>query len=317
MHSNFSHIFFIGFLFLSLAGCASSPTFVNDNKSYTDQEKQSQFNAVHFKTEKQFISSPPQCIAILPFKNNIGEVAKDSTEQLVLTNEKLQQLRWILYSHLAPYSYRDIELKKVDKVLSNKNNQNYSRLGRKLKCDALLIGTVTDFDTDFLGLYSQISIGMDLKLIKAQNGKVLWQGHHTAKSHGGSVPLTPVDLAVGVYSATENISDEQVVRVEDDLFRRLLSTWQIEKNTDQTNNTVLATVDENAVDNENLFHVIAKKLFLRQGPGRKYTAKDILNENQQLILLDSKYSPWVQVKVAGGQLGYVHNKYIQASNHSN
>ena len=306
MNSQQKLVLFTTSVLLLLVGCSSSPTFVNGNESFTDTEKSAQFNAVHFKIEKQFLSSPPQCIAILPLGNKTGELSKNSTEKLILTNEKIEQLRWILYSHLAPYSYQDIELKRVDSVLSKLNNKHYAAIGRALHCDALLIGEVTEYDADFLGLYSQISIGVELKLISAKNGSILWQGHHTAKSHGGSVPLTPVDIAVGVYSATENISDEQVVRVEDDLFRRLLSTWQLEQNTILINNTILATIDED------LFHVTAQKLFLRKGPGRHFNAKDVLNHDEQLTLLDSQHSPWVQVKVADGQLGYVHKKYIQA-----
>ncbi len=300
-------IFTISALLL-LAGCASSPTFVNGNKSFTEAEKNSQFNAVYFKTEKQFITAPPQCIAILPFENMTGNIVKNSTERLKLTDEKIEQLRWILYSHLAPYSYQDIELKKVDRALSKiKNKQHYAAIGKALNCDALLIGEITEYDADFLGLYSQISIGVDLKLVSAKDDSVLWQGHHIAKSHGGGVPITPVDIAVGVYSATENISDEQVVRVEDDLFRRLLSTWQLDHISPQQSNTVLAEIDVEA------FHVIAQKLFLRKGPGRHFNAQDVLNHNEQLTLIDSQYSPWVQVKVADGQLGYVHNKYIESN----
>ena len=294
-------------ILLFLASCASSPTFVNDNESFTDAEKTSHFNAVHFKTEKQFISSPPRCIAILPFENETGITANNSTERLILTDEKIEQLRWILYSHLAPHPYQDIELKKVDRALSKFNHKQYAAIGKTLRCDALLLGEVTEYDADFLGLYSQISIGVDLKLIAAKDGSVLWQGHHIAKSHGGSVPITPIDIAVGVYSATENISDKQVVRVEDDLFRRLLSTWTLDNNAQQQNDTVLANLDKE------LFHVTAQKLFLRLGPGRHFNAKDVLSKNDSLTLLDTQHTPWVQVKVSDGQLGYVHNKYIQAS----
>ncbi|MBL1320016.1 MAG: DUF799 family lipoprotein [Methylophaga sp.] len=300
-------IIFTALVLLLLAGCASSPTFVNGNESFTEAEKNAHFNAVYFKTEKQFINSPPQCIAILPFGNKTGDTPNNSTERLTLTDEKIEQLRWILYSHLAPHSYQDVELKKVDHVLSKLNNKHYAAIGKKLHCDALLIGEITEYDADFLGLYSQISIGVNLKLITAKDGSVLWQGHHIAKSHGGSIPITPIDIAVGVYSATENISDEQVVRVEDDLFRRLLSTWQLDQISPQQSNTVLADINVEA------FHVTAQKLFLRKGPGRHFNAQDVLNHNEQLTLIDSQHSPWVQVKVADGQLGYVHNKYIKSN----
>ncbi|NQY27095.1 MAG: hypothetical protein HRT92_07945 [Piscirickettsiaceae bacterium] len=57
-------IFSIGFTLFSLAGYASSPTFVNDNETFSNAEKNTRLNAVHFKIEKKFITSPPLCIAI-------------------------------------------------------------------------------------------------------------------------------------------------------------------------------------------------------------------------------------------------------------
>ena len=72
-------IFYTTLILLLLAGCASSPTFVNGNKSFTNAEKQSHFNAVYFKTEKQFISSP---LNALLFCLSIIKRARLQTAQL-------------------------------------------------------------------------------------------------------------------------------------------------------------------------------------------------------------------------------------------
>jgi tetratricopeptide (TPR) repeat protein len=54
---------------------------------------------------------------------------------------------------------------------------------------------------------------------------VLWEGRHVAISHGGSVPLDPVGIAITLFDAASNVlGEEQILRVTDDLSRRLVST---------------------------------------------------------------------------------------------
>ncbi|MFW5450976.1 MAG: SH3 domain-containing protein [Methylophagaceae bacterium] len=302
-------------LSLLMTGCAMSPSYINDGASADSEAKSANFNPVHYKLEDKFINSPPNCIAILPLQ-------KDSTDGqlsnaiginklLNLTDEKLEQLRWNLYSHLAPFSYRDVELSKVNKAVLKIGNDNskYAALGRDLKCDALLIGTVTDYRTDHFGFYSQVSIGVKMTLIKATNNELLWQGNHVAKSKDGGIPISPLDIVMGIFSATENVSDQQLVHVEDDLFRRLLSTWELtEQPSDSVNKPPIQT--QLAELDSYLYYVSVNKLFLRSGPGTTFIAKDVLNQNEKLAMLDKQHSPWVQVKMADGQLGYVNRKYI-------
>ena len=97
-------------------------------------------------------------------------------------------------------------------------------LGRRLNCPALIDGTVTEYGNTFLGVYSSVTVGADLRLIRAADGAVLWQGRHVAAARDGGLPLDPVGLALGVHGAIDNIRDEQVLRVTDDLARRLVST---------------------------------------------------------------------------------------------
>lgn len=290
----------------SLNGCAT--TYVNENDANAKQKEG--MDTVVYRSDKAFKTEPPICIAVLPLidatdtdSDSIANTANVSR----LTDKKLKALRRNLYSHLAPYPYRDVEIKQVDKVVAEFGNKpdSYAAIGKALNCDALLVGKVTSYRSDFLALYSQTAIGATLSLVRANTGQQLWQGRYRAQSHAGGVPITPIDFVVGLFSATENVSDEQVVRVEDDLFRRLLSTWdRPETGTDE------AVVKFAAKQEKYNYYVTAAKLNLRSGPGTKYSAKEILNKNQKIMLVDLNHKPWVQVKLANGELGYVHSDYI-------
>ncbi len=314
------------FTVLLITGCASvSPTYINDGEATEEKATIAALNPVHFKIADSFKTSPPNCIAVLPLHNALdlytteAELAdnKRVKTDLVLSDAALEQLRWNLYAHLSPYSYRDVELEKVNKVVDSLGNDSshYAAIASKLNCDALLLGEVIDYSATHFGIYSQASIGVRMQLIRVSNNEILWEGRHIAKSQAGTVPLTPVDIIVGIYSATENMSDEQLIHVEDDLFRRLLSTWNPALN-DASEHILLANQSEEQsqlIKDELYSYAIAvKNLYLRSGPGTQFTAETVLDEQDKLAIVDHKHAPWLQVKVAGGQLGYVNKKYIKS-----
>jgi len=327
-------------LFL-ITGCSTmSPTYINEGELAEDDSERAAVNPVLFKIEESFRTSPPNCIAILPLKdvtasesvksqivakNPISHtsqtvrVTNNSQTSIALNDEILEQMRWNLYSHLAPHSYRDVELAKVNQVVTDLGSEssNYSAIGSALNCDALLMGEVIDYSSDHLGFYSQSSIGVRMKLIRAKNNDVLWEGEHVAKSQAGSVPLTPFDIVVGIYFAIENVSDEQLVHVEDDLFRRLLSTWDATDSFQQDDFEYIKVVGQLPEKNEIVkddgytYSIVVENLYLRSGPGTRFTAATVLDQQDKLTILDHKHTPWVQVKVSNGQLGYVNKKYIK------
>ena len=312
-------IIIVSFFSALLSGCASiSPTYIDDGKlSQENKDTTTHLNPVHYKLEDTFIASPPKCIAIMPLTTGIKTSDKDDKR---LSEKSMEQLRWSLYSQLAPYPFTDIELARVNKALSvAKNNEDYQTIGSLLKCDALLLTEVTDYHSGFFGIYSNTAIGVKMTLIRTANSETLWTGNHVAQSSAGSIPLTPVDIVVGLYSATENLSDEQLVRVKDDVFRRLLSTWDVDNilHPDVLEDLeYLQLVEAKGIKqtkNETVHSSVAVySLWLRSGPGRKFAQTGVLYQQDKLEIIDTNYSPWVQVKVADGRSGYVNSKYINS-----
>ena len=297
-----------GLLVLSVSACSLSPTYINEAAPVKGQAQVTGINPVHFKFDPEFHTSPPQCIAVLPLRKQFKTTFLPETGPEISETE-LKQLRRVLYSHLVPYHYKDVELARVNKAVKKYSDLpvSYSRLVKNLDCDSLLLGEVTDYDAQFFGIYSQASVGIKLRLIRAKDNHQLWQGRHIAASHGGSLPLTPVDIALGLYSATNNISDEQIVRVGDDLFRRLLLTWDRSEELDQQ-----GIFQAKSGSDPSSFYVTTHYLNLRSGPGMKYSADTVLKQNDVLTLLNERHTPWLQVQRADGKLGYVHQRYISA-----
>ena len=202
-----------------MAGCAG-PLYVDKGKEGPSTYGKP-FNRVVFQVYDAYKSLPPDCIAVLPFETS----SKDAGEKISV--EQAETVRRAFYAHLAPQGKRDIELPRIDFVLSKMEEverKNLMTIGEKLNCGAVLQGRVTEYGSNFYGLYSKVAVGADLKLVRATDREILWEGSHVAQSHGGSVPLSPIGLAMGIYGASNNVRDEQIFRIIDDLARRLVGT---------------------------------------------------------------------------------------------
>ena len=174
-------------------------------------------NEVVFQVHPSYKSAPPDCVAILPFTTktdmNPAPKAEDSA-----------RVRMSFYAHLSTQSKRIVRLERVDHVLQDAKDDRKT-LGEQLKCAAFIEGNVTEYGSAFFGLYSRVAVGLDVKMSRADDGAVLWEGHHTAAYHGGGLPLDPIGAGLGLADAVGNfVGDEQINRVTDDLTRRLVST---------------------------------------------------------------------------------------------
>ena len=201
-------------LVLSLAAC-SDPIYVDRNAGLGPPDFWP--NQVVYRVGPQWKAAPPDCIAVLPL---------DVADGTSVSPEDAARVRLALFAHLAPQARREVKLERIDHVLAEVPNgpERPRRLGEALHCSALLTGAVTDYGSSFYGVYSSVTVGANLKLLRAVDGAVLWEGHHTASSRGGGVGLSAVGVAMGIFEAATNLRDEQILRVTDDLARRLAST---------------------------------------------------------------------------------------------
>jgi len=200
---------------LALSGCLS-PSYLDSKDGPSKDGTSNPFGEVNFHVYDAYTSSPPNCVAILPF-----------THADTLNSTDAELVRKTLYAHLAPQGKKDIELPRIDFILKNlpkTEQKNYHLIGQRLGCEALMTGHVSEYTSQYVGLYSKVSAGADLKIIRAKDGEPLWQGKHIAASHGGSIPLSPIGLAAGLLDAALNVEEEQSFRIVDDLARRLVLT---------------------------------------------------------------------------------------------
>jgi parallel beta-helix repeat protein len=162
----------------------------------------------------------PVTVAILPFENR--------TKSL----DAQDRVRKSFFNQFSSKKYNDIELHRInvilarEQILDNKGFINTPRdhLGRLLKADGLIFGTITSYDTIYIGAYSRVSVELEATLIQAQTGKIIWQGKHRASSHEGGIPLDPISLIPTLFRTLVNVSDMEMLKTCDKLSRVMVST---------------------------------------------------------------------------------------------
>ena len=198
----------------ALVAACSSPTFVDAGAGKAAGPLD--FNVVSYRVHDAYSESPPDCVAVLPLKARTPGDPQASDEDAA-------RVRLSLYAHLATHSKRGVRPERVDRMLAEAKGDRKA-LAERLKCGAAIEGEVTEYGRTFLGVYSAVTVGADLRLVRLDDGKVLWEGSHVAANRGGALPLDLVGVAFGVAGAVDNVRDEQALRVTDDLARRLVST---------------------------------------------------------------------------------------------
>lgn len=159
----------------------------------------------------------PRSLAILPFSDQTG------------TPELPRLMRESLYGHLSHRPFVDVELDRIDRRLEDGWDHTAAPptravlrdMGERLGCDAVVIGTITELERIYMGVYSQLSLGAEITIYNTHDGRRLWADRHVTRLHDGSVPLTPLGIPLSGARTGWNLRDSQIIRAVDDLARTL------------------------------------------------------------------------------------------------
>ena len=196
-----------------LTAC-STPTYVDRSSDATSLP--SVFNVVEFEINDAFWETPPDCLLVMPFAI-APSVAPHIEEQ------DAQAIRAAVYAHLSKQSRRLIRPDHVDQALADTGEPVTSH-SAETRCGYAIEGTITEYGSTFLGVYSSVSAGAALLIVRTHDDVVLWRGSHIATIRGGGLPFGPIGILTNLVAAIDNVQSEQELRVTEDLARRLVST---------------------------------------------------------------------------------------------
>lgn len=173
-----------------------------------------------YKVDPYMKDHIPRSVAVLPFVD------------LSKSKEGFDVVRRGFYNHFSSLPYTDMELYKVNSLLTKAgltdaeaiSKTSPQELGRILGVDAVVFGEISNFDKLFLVVYSQVSVGAEIKMYDAKTGNFLWSGKHTARKHEGGIATNPIGIIAVVIATALNMRDIQLLRANDDLFRDMVKT---------------------------------------------------------------------------------------------
>ena len=211
--------YYLSFILVLLLSSCQTPKYLQVKKI---TKSDSILPEVQYFINENFNPEEINCIAIGTIKDNSD---KSEFSQL----DKINLAKYSLYGHLSPKRYRDVEIHQMTYLLKEK--QNINLVLKTLDCDAILDGEIVKFENKFYVAFSSTKVGLNLYLRK-QNGELLWKGNHIASSRAGTIPLSPISLATGIFSASTNTEEEVALQMLDAAVRRLLKTIPDRKNVD-------------------------------------------------------------------------------------
>ena len=94
-----------------------------------------------------------------------------------------------------------------------------------LGCEAVLNWRVVSARADYLVVWAARHLTLEVALVRASDGYVLWTAAHSVSRHDGGLPLTPLSAAFGAAQATLNrASAQDLPSMVDDVLRPMFAT---------------------------------------------------------------------------------------------
>ena len=218
-------IFIFTLLCVLLTGCITSLRLTRK-----ESKNDNVFEEFGIKYKPDYIvssflyKSPPKTVAILPFENITREIKKDGniqTKNNNLPKDIADLLRDTFFRHISTKSYTYMKLKKSDALLKE---QGLIDPDKTLPADALIYGNVTHYRKFYGVIYSQIGVGVSVKMVDSHTGNLLWQANGISTSHEGRLYLSPQDLVMGAIDSALHMRKTWIYRVSDQLFRDISIT---------------------------------------------------------------------------------------------
>ena len=140
-------------------------------------------------------------------------------------------LRKSLSTNLSSIGYTVIRLNEIDYLLEmaeisidNIESIDPYQLGRILKSDALIYGTITKCSKMFAALYSNVSVGAKIKMVDAITSQMIWEAEHVERTHGGGFPsLSPFGIPIEIAESALNLRDKVIEDTAERLVKKFIA----------------------------------------------------------------------------------------------
>jgi SPOR domain/Putative lipoprotein GNA1162-like len=140
-------------------------------------------------------------------------------------------VRKSFYNHFSSKNFKDIELSTVDRALESIQRRQAGTwrevppeaLGKYLHADFVIYGKVKDYQKLFFGIYSQITLTVEVEMVESRSGKGVWWKTETKRSHEGGIPLEVWSLMSATVRSGLHMQQEKTLDLVERISRDLVA----------------------------------------------------------------------------------------------
>ncbi len=203
-------------IFFSIATGACTDTQYTRISDATD-DPSALVKQVAYQIDPEFYAEFPECVLVLPPSPSSGISAELSSMVEAAISRHLMQK----FNRVISGAERRIADERWG--ISPRDLSYAKRLLRRFDCDTFLTTKVLNPRLDYLLVWSQIGIGLEMTLSRASDQKDVWRARHLARRSEGGISLSPIGAIADTVFSTRFASDrDEVEGVIDDAVRRML-----------------------------------------------------------------------------------------------
>jgi len=205
-------------LLVALAACNRTHVAPYRDQGSADGNTVPYVRVVEIDIDRQFFKDRPECVLVLPMP---------AASQAVPFSELMEKY---LALHLGFRFGRVIHGAVRDRMATREGLDLTERGDRihfheKEACGYEIEFRLIQAQSVFVLVWAQLSLGLEVRLTRARDGRVLWQARHTASRSDGGIAVSPLGAITSAVEAAALASDgEQVVSLIADVTRRIAAT---------------------------------------------------------------------------------------------
>ena len=173
---------------------------------------------IEVEVDRQYFRDQPDCVLVLPMP---GASRPAPFSELI---EKYLALHFgFRFGRVIHGVTRDRMAARASLDLADRGDRK--RFHEKVTCGFEVEFRLTQAQAVFALVWAQLSLGLEARLTRARDGRVLWQARHTATRSDGGIAVSPIGALTSAVEAAALASDgDQVVSLVADVTRRIAAT---------------------------------------------------------------------------------------------
>ena len=198
-----------------LSGCANATVYRQSPAS--EDHAAPIAREVRFELRRTFYEDAPACVVVLPTVGAAPPELKKSLARSLARYLTLKVPRVVtptVLSRLARKQAIDLD-----------SETGWRMLAMMISCPHAVQAEIQEVSDLFVGVWAQKQLTVELRLMRAKDGAVLWDAGHSVARGDGGLPLSPLSLGVGFFKAASHSRDAEVMlSMLDDALRRMMVT---------------------------------------------------------------------------------------------